>query len=288
MKFIHRKAFLSITLAVGLLNASGWSAKSYACSSDPILAGICIMASVRNGSFNGYVLADGATLQVDHYQALYSLIGNTYGGQGTTDFQLPDLRGRVVIGAGQGPGLPFYKPGDTGGATGVILNGAQLPPHAHALTTAAGGVTVTSSTGTLAAHTTLSGLTAATTVGTLAAKNTLSGLAATLEAASGSGASSDATAASLPSSKRTSLYPAAAPDVAMNSGSVTFSGFATLTGTPATTTSGSPTTVLSGSPLVTVGGLTDLAGTGSPVATMPPYLSLNYYIAINGIYPSYE
>lgn len=52
--------------------------------------------------------------RVGGYQALFSLLGTTFGGDGRTTFALPDLRGRMVIGAGQGPGLPDYLPGQSG------------------------------------------------------------------------------------------------------------------------------------------------------------------------------
>jgi|SRR5690606_1187347 len=63
--------------------------------------------------------------------ALFSLLGTTYGGDGTTTFALPNFNGRTAIGAGQGAGLSFYKPGDQVGANTVNLSIANLPPHTH-------------------------------------------------------------------------------------------------------------------------------------------------------------
>jgi microcystin-dependent protein len=291
MKWNCSKSMLSLTLAASLFTGAVCSTDSQACSSDPYISGVCIMAAVRSSSFgNTYVLANGATLPVTQYQALYALIGNTYGGSGTTTFQLPDLRGRVVVGAGQGTGLPNYNPGAKGGAVSVTLSSGQLPLHAHALATGAGGVTVASTAGSLAAVTTMTGLTATTTLGTLSANTTLSGLTATLKAAGSGTGIGDATNAALLSGQRTTTFSTTAPAVNMNSGCIVVAGNAatTLTGTPVTTISGNPTTTLSGAPLVTIAGQTGPTGSGAPVSTLPPYLALNYYIAMNGLFPSYD
>ena len=63
--------------------------------------------------------------------ALFSILGTTYGGNGTTTFGLPDTRGRRVIGVGQGPGLQPYSLGQMGGSSSVTLNVTQMPAHVH-------------------------------------------------------------------------------------------------------------------------------------------------------------
>ncbi len=83
----------------------------------------------------GWAFCNGALLPISQYTALYSLIGTTYGGDGQTNFALPDLRGRVPLGAGSGPGLSPYTLGERSGAEQVSVNPAQLPPHAHAAST---------------------------------------------------------------------------------------------------------------------------------------------------------
>lgn len=83
-----------------------------------------------------YLPADGRLLQTNEYDALFALLGSTYGGNGVTTFAIPDLRGRVPIGAGSGPGLSNYAIGDTGGTSALTLNTANLPVHTH--TTIAG------------------------------------------------------------------------------------------------------------------------------------------------------
>jgi microcystin-dependent protein len=81
----------------------------------------------------GWLPADGRLLQIDQHQTLFSVIGTTYGGDGQTTFQLPDLRGRAPIGMGTGAGLTTRMLGETTGSESVTLTTAQLPPHSHTL-----------------------------------------------------------------------------------------------------------------------------------------------------------
>ncbi|MGE5477127.1 MAG: phage tail protein [Bacteroidales bacterium] len=78
-------------------------------------------------------LCDGTLLQINTNQMLYSLIGTTYGGDGVNTFALPDLRGRVPVGQGQGTGLSNRVIGQAGGASLVQLTSAQMPAHTHAV-----------------------------------------------------------------------------------------------------------------------------------------------------------
>lgn len=80
-----------------------------------------------------WALCDGATLPIYENPALFALIGTTYGGDGQTTFALPDLRGRVPIHQGTGPGLPSFPLGAMGGVETVVLTAAQLPAHTHGL-----------------------------------------------------------------------------------------------------------------------------------------------------------
>jgi microcystin-dependent protein len=75
----------------------------------------------------------GQTLSISQYTALFSLLGTNYGGNGTTNFMLPDLRGRVPVGAGNGPGLQVYVIGETGGVETNVLSSTNLPSHTHSL-----------------------------------------------------------------------------------------------------------------------------------------------------------
>lgn len=75
---------------------------------------------------NGWLLCQGQTLQIQQYQALFTIIGVQYGGNGTTTFQLPDLQQRILIGAGAG--IPAAK---TSGAETAALTASNLPAHSH-------------------------------------------------------------------------------------------------------------------------------------------------------------
>ena len=82
----------------------------------------------------GWMLCDGRSLNIQQYVALSSLLGNTYGGNGTTTFNIPDLRGRVMVGAGTNiKDYIQYLRGAAGGAEKVTLTPAQIPPHNHNL-----------------------------------------------------------------------------------------------------------------------------------------------------------
>lgn len=73
----------------------------------------------------------GQLLHINEYQELFALIGTTYGGNGQTTFALPDLRGRLILGAGQAPGFSKYAQGEQGGAESVLPNEQQMPAHSH-------------------------------------------------------------------------------------------------------------------------------------------------------------
>lgn len=77
-------------------------------------------------------LCDGRILSIADNQALFAVIGTIYGGDGRNTFALPDLRGRMPIGAGYGPGLSRYVQGQTGGAERVLLSVNEIPAHNHA------------------------------------------------------------------------------------------------------------------------------------------------------------
>lgn len=78
-----------------------------------------------------WAFCDGQLLPISQNTALFSIIGTIYGGDGRTTFALPDLRGRVPIGPGNGPGLSSYREGQKGGAENNTLNVTQIPSHTH-------------------------------------------------------------------------------------------------------------------------------------------------------------
>ncbi len=79
----------------------------------------------------GWALCEGQLLPINQWQALFSLLGTTFGGDGRTSFGLPDLRGRAPISPGSGPGLSTYRWGQRGGVETVTLNTNQIPSHNH-------------------------------------------------------------------------------------------------------------------------------------------------------------
>lgn len=171
----------------------------------------------------GWATCDGQALPIAQNTALFSLLGTQYGGDGRTYFNLPDLRGRVAIHQGQGPGLSYRVQGESGGQETITLTRAQMPFHSHTATTS---VTVASS----------------------------------LNAFSGNGAVENPAGNVIAKVPREFQYSAVAPNVSMRSGAVT-------------STASAATTV-------------DAEGSSQPVDIMPPYLTVNFIIALQGIFPS--
>lgn len=82
----------------------------------------------------GWALCQGQLFSTNTYAALFSIIGSTYGGNGTTTFAMPDLRGRAPIGTGSGPGLTPRLLGQKGGVEEVTLQSSEIPAHSHIAT----------------------------------------------------------------------------------------------------------------------------------------------------------
>ncbi len=78
-----------------------------------------------------WAFCEGQLLPISQYSALFSILGTTYGGDGRTTFALPDLRGRVPVGQGNGPGLSDYRLGAKGGRPTATITSAQMPSHNH-------------------------------------------------------------------------------------------------------------------------------------------------------------
>ena len=108
---------------------------------DPFLGQIILFAG--NFAPRGWALCEGQLLSINQNQALFSLFGTIYGGDGRTTFQLPDLRGRSPVSEGNGPGLSSYALGQKGGFERNTITMQQMPPHSHPVgvptSTAAGG-----------------------------------------------------------------------------------------------------------------------------------------------------
>ena len=169
---------------------------------EPFLGQIILFAG--NFAPRGWAFCQGQLLPIAQNTALFSLLGTTYGGNGSSTFGLPDLRGRVPVGFGQGPGLINVQLGEAAGQSATTLQTTNLPAHTH----------------------------------------TLSAVSETGNAGSPANAFLAATGAIDPEYR----------------------------------TSGTPVAMAAGA-VGTVGG-------SQPFSNMPPYLGMNYIIALQGIFPS--
>ncbi|SUJ01332.1 Phage Tail Collar Domain [Sphingobacterium spiritivorum] len=176
----------------------------------------------------GWMFCAGQILSINNYQTLYVLIGTTYGGDGVNTFVLPDLRGRVPIGAGPGPGLTNVVLGQVIGTETVTLLPSHLPTHTHSAAVNATSVP-------------------------FAVK--VSPAAATLHAA----ATNSQLGQPMFNSTSTLGYNSAIPDKKMSDSSLNTNGLTV-------------TTTRSGGSL--------------PHENMQPFLTTNYIICVEGIFPS--
>lgn len=113
------------------------------------------VAEIRIFPFNfapkGWAWCDGQLLPLSQNTALFSLLGTTYGGNGKSNFALPDLQARAPMHPGQGPGLSLHDLGETGGSETVTLLQSEIPSHTHQLK----GTVEDGTQGTLAQNITL-------------------------------------------------------------------------------------------------------------------------------------
>ena len=278
MKYASKKALSAVALMSGLA-AAMWSPSALACSDTPVLGSICIMATPATfGSFNrAFTVAAGQQLSIAQNTALFALIGIAYGGNGQTTFNLPDLRGKVVLGAN----TTNYPTGNTGGAAAVTLSIAQLPPHALPIPPLPIDLTK------ITATTTLSSLTATANLAGVTVSGPASGLVIKASSTGGGQGTPSNNYLGKPSAASANFYTTNTPDVSLNSASI--SGNLSLTipaGTTAPVTiSGNATTVLGGT-ASTSAATTSGIGNGAAIPILPPYVAMTYYIATSGIFPS--
>jgi microcystin-dependent protein len=217
------------------------------------------LATILPVGFNyapeGWQLCWGQQLQINQYAAVFSLISNFYGGNGTTTFNLPDLRGAMPLGYGQRTGsTQSYAIGNKGGNDAITLNQSQMPAHIHAAAFTPSGqatVNIPAQTGSQ---------TAALKVSPVAGIAQLP-TAGSVLAGGGSGS--------------TKLYgsPSTTP-VTLDSSSVTISGNAPTA---------AQTVVTNG---ITGGAVTlQPSGGSAPVDARPPYLAINFIFCMQGLYP---
>lgn len=178
-------------LSSALVLLAGMSVSQSAVASEPFIGEIKMVGF--NFAPRGYLFCDGQLLQISRYTALFSLLGTTFGGDGRSSFGLPDLRGRVAVHPGNGPGLSSYRWGQRGGVENVTLTTAQMPSHNHTATT------------------------------------TVTDVTATLRGTDAGGDSATPSGNSLASKRRTDIYSANAPDVDLHADSITATATATTT-----------------------------------------------------------
>ena len=113
------------------------------------------LGEIRVFGFNfaprSWAHCDGQSLPISQHQALFSLLGTIYGGDGRATFALPDLRGRAALHFGHGPGLTDRRIGQKSGAESQSLTVAELPSHTHALRAASDNADKTSAAGAVPA-----------------------------------------------------------------------------------------------------------------------------------------
>ena len=256
-----------LMLAAALAGATG---TVLACSSEDYVSSVCAMAGPYR-AVRGLQLADGSLMQVQQYQALYALIGNTYGGTANVNFNVPNLQGRFVLGAGKGADGVQYNVGQSGGAATATLTTPNLPAHAHAL-----GGTPATITGTVD----LSKVTGTATLDKAVFTAPASGLTLLAANANGDGPNPAGQALGIANVPPAKLYTNTAPTVPMASNMIggTLSG--NLSGTvPVAFTGTAPVTVA-------LSGTTGQVGGGAPFSTMPPYVAMPYYIVTLGYFPA--
>lgn len=220
--------------------------------SDPFLGEIRLVGF--NYAPDGWALCQGQVMQTNQNQALYSLLGNTFGGTSPNTFGLSDMRGRTPVGAGAGAGLTPITWGQKGGNESVALSQSQLPAHTHSAAFAGQSSPLSGN-----ATTTVTG-----DVGTSTAN-------AMVPPTAGATTYLSATAAKvgLNPVSFNGLYSATAPDASK----------AVLGGLQATTSLSSMSVVPQGAVSVAS------AGASSPVGLRNPFLGLNFMIAVMGLYP---
>ena len=132
-KSFKNKSVKSISAIVGasaLVMGMGFSQPVQA--SDPFIAEIIMFGG--NFAPRGWAFCDGQLLQISQYSAVFSLMGTTFGGDGRSTFGLPDLRGRVAVHPGTGPGLSQVRWGEKAGVQTNYLTVSQMPAHTHTAT----------------------------------------------------------------------------------------------------------------------------------------------------------
>src|SRR2546425_2403025 len=118
------------SVSTSSFRCSGFSrAKRKEKTMDPFVAEIRIFPF--NFAPKGWALCDGQLMPISQNTTLFSLLGTTYGGDGKSNFALPDMQGNAPMHPGQGPGLSLHDLGETGGSETVTLLQSEMPSHSH-------------------------------------------------------------------------------------------------------------------------------------------------------------
>jgi microcystin-dependent protein len=128
----NRQAYLSLNFIISVSGDYPSPERPASSGSDPFYGEVRVFG-FGDPPPRGWMTCDGMELLIKQHTTLHSVLGNTYGGDGTTHFALPQLSFRLTLGAGQGPGLSNYALGEAGGADSVTLELKHLPSHTHTL-----------------------------------------------------------------------------------------------------------------------------------------------------------
>jgi microcystin-dependent protein len=224
-------------------------AVSHAGAQEPLLGEIKWVP--YNFAPKGWADCDGQLMSISQNTALFSLLGTTFGGDGRTTFALPDMRGRVSLHVGQGPGLSNRQLGEAGGEETHTLTPAEIPSHAHA---------ISSHTHSIPALNVDVKASSADATTTSPEGNVL---AAAASPAGGNVHDKGNHKGDKDEGKTTNIYNAGPANVSLAAGSAMTE--------PGTTGGGSGTTMATGG--------------GAAHENMQPFLALRCIIAVQGIYP---
>jgi microcystin-dependent protein len=234
----------------------------------------------------GWAFCNGQTLSISQNQALFSILGTTYGGDGKTTFQLPDLGGRVPVGTGQGLGLTPCTLGERAGLERITLNPSQMAPHNHEFNFSNNSTAVvkinTTAKGTITTATASGDFPATAPIPVTGGKVTIP-----VSAATRGNTITDPSQGLLTASTGGNFYGPATP-------TAEYKGKGTLTDAVVNIPPTKLSLSVSGSvdvPIFTTGRIegstmTSISGSGAPVEIRTPYLGMNYIICLEGIYPS--
>lgn len=128
---LAKSALPAAVLALAAAFVSGSATPAQACSYDSYYGTVCMTAASYCPDGFLDINNNGSLQQINQYQALYALLGTTYGGDGRNTFGLPGMGARTIVGTGQGPGLTNWPQGVQFGADAVSLTLAQMPAHTH-------------------------------------------------------------------------------------------------------------------------------------------------------------